>query len=534
MAHTIKSNSNDAERSIGNLTATTSTMLTTRLEQLNQAIKVNAGEAERALAQLATNTTASIRASAHDAERSLTGVSTGVSNVLKQNAGEVERTLLGVSTEVARHFVGKAEEIATAVSQRSAEMNRILDEKSSVLLTALSTKSQEFSSEVGRITDHAVKAIEAKGFTFTQTMMDNSEHIARLINEATESGTGAIARSLKELQNSQSSAITVSNDAVHRAVKDLRDSAELATQGASKAIARTLRELQETTQAAVEQSKQTASAAVSEMLETHGMLRSDTTALFERLREANILLQEVLSGAHENMSEIEQTLVTRVSDFVSAMNEVASKTGVANNQVEQHIASFRTVTGQTLNDLQQLAGQFDSHGRALAEAVALVDRSNRRTEGALMERRTELDTLVTTLDSKGNDLEQRLARFSTLLDQSLEGAADRARDIARLVAEFDDRRRPRDRREFRGNPYQRRGGAQAHHRSDARCLRAGEQRIPFDAGGGRRAVRRGDRRPEADGQRDAAGARNPRVPNCAGASSNCRRRPPRAPRRCAA
>ena len=46
------------------------------------------------------------------------------------------------------------------------------------------------------------------------------------------------------------------------------------------------------------------------------MLRADTTTLFERLREANILLQEVLSGAHENMSAIENTLVTRVSEFV--------------------------------------------------------------------------------------------------------------------------------------------------------------------------------------------------------------------------
>ena len=182
-------------------------MLTTRLDQLNQAIKTNAGEAERSLAQLATTTTASIRASAHDAERSLTGISTGVSNVLKQNAGEVERTLLGVSTEVARNFVGKADEIATAVSQRSAEMTRILDEKSSVLLTALSPpRARSSPARSSRVTDHAVKAIEAKGFTFTQTMMDNSEHIARLINEATESGTGAIARSLKELQTSQSAA----------------------------------------------------------------------------------------------------------------------------------------------------------------------------------------------------------------------------------------------------------------------------------------------------------------------------------------
>ena len=88
-------------------------MINARLEQLNQAIKTNSGEAERSLAQLASTTTTAIRTSAQDAERSLTGMSTGVSNVLKQNATEVERTLLGVSAEVARNFVGKADEITS-------------------------------------------------------------------------------------------------------------------------------------------------------------------------------------------------------------------------------------------------------------------------------------------------------------------------------------------------------------------------------------------------------------------------------------
>ena len=86
------------------------------------------------------------------------------------------------------------------------------------------------------------------------------------------------------------------------------------------------------------------------------MLRSDTTTLFERLREANILLQEVLSGAHENMSAIENTLVTRVSEFVSTMNEVSDRSGVASSQVEQHISAFHTVTSKALTDLAQLAG----------------------------------------------------------------------------------------------------------------------------------------------------------------------------------
>src|SRR5207248_4685133 len=184
----------------------------------------------------------------------------------------------------------------------------------------------------------------------------------------------------------------------------LSERAETTTLSASKAITHSLRELQEATQAVVDQSKQTASSVVSEILETQNMLRADTNALFERLREANILLQEVLSGAHENMSGIEGTLVARVADFVSAMNDVVEKTGVANGEVERSITSFQTVTGKTVNDLIQLAAQFDAHGRALAEAAALVESSNQRAESTVAERRAVPEELGGSLDAKGNDL----------------------------------------------------------------------------------------------------------------------------------
>src|SRR5204862_1165119 len=97
-------------------------VLTVRLEQLNNAVRTNTGEAERSLGQLTANSTDAIRHSAQDAERTLTAVSTGVSNVLKQNAGEGQRTLLGVSAEVARNLVGKAAEINNAVSRPSDEL----------------------------------------------------------------------------------------------------------------------------------------------------------------------------------------------------------------------------------------------------------------------------------------------------------------------------------------------------------------------------------------------------------------------------
>ena len=92
------------------------------------------------------------------------------------------------------------------------------------------------------------------------------------------------------------------------------------------------------------------------MLETHNMLRSDTTALFERLREANIMLQEVLSGAHENMSALENTLVLRVSEFVTTMNEVTERDRRDHRRGwNSNIADFHDVTARVIADLGQLA-----------------------------------------------------------------------------------------------------------------------------------------------------------------------------------
>ena len=292
-------------------------------------------------------------------------------------------------------------------------MTRLLDEKSNTLLSALSGKGLEFAGEVSRVTDHAVKSIEAKSFVFTQTMMDNSEEIARLINDASQAATSAMSRTLGQLQEGT-----------------------LGTAESAKAsVAQTLQDLHGATRAAIEESKKTASATVAELQETHGMLRSDSTALFERLREANILLQEVLSGAHENMNSIEHTMATRVSEFVAAMNELNTKSGATTAKVESHLGTFNTVTTKVLRDLGELSTQFNSHGRSLAQAVELLELSNRRAEESTASRQSSIETLIGALDTRSDDFEQRLKRFSGLLEESLEAATSRTREIASLIAD---------------------------------------------------------------------------------------------------
>jgi hypothetical protein len=299
--------------------------------------------------------------------------------------------VLAASGSFGSTMTGKTDEIVTYVQQQTDRLSQMIDGKRGTLVEAIGSKSNQLTVDIDRVTSDALKSIETRGQAFSQSMMTSGSDVARTITSAGELATGAVAKSLKELEQSSRTAI--------------------------------------------DQSRQVSIAAVTEMQETSKILRTDTVALFERLREGNILLQEVLTGAHDNLNSLERALVTRVADFVSAMNDVTSRNGVATQTLEDQLSVFNTKTSKALEDLGSLSSQFEHHGQALVEAAAVVEQSNRSTSTSVAERKSALESLVTTIDLRTADLDQRLSRFTSLLDESLAAAEERARDIARVVAE---------------------------------------------------------------------------------------------------
>ena len=346
---------------------------------------------ERSLSAVTANTTDNIQTSALNAQSALVAASNEVSSKVKSTSAEVERTVLAASGSFGSTMTGKTDEIVTYVQQQTDRLSQMIDGKRGTLVEAIGSKTSQLTVDIDRVTSDALKSIETRGQAFSQTMMTHGSDVARTITSAGELATGAVAKSLKELEQSS--------------------------------------------RAAIDQSRQVSIAAVTEMQETSKILRTDTVALFERLREGNILLQEVLTGAHDNLNSLERALVTRVADFVSAMNDVTSRNGVATQTLEDQLSVFNAKTSKALEDLGSLSSQFEHHGQALVEAAAVVEQSNRSTTASVSERKSALESLVTTIDLRTADLDQRLSRFTSLLDESLAAAEERARDIARVVAE---------------------------------------------------------------------------------------------------
>ena len=328
--------------------------------------------------------------------------------------------LAGATDDMETRTASAAEEItfkvhdATAeIGQHTADLSRRLDEASSGLIAAISSRGGQFAAEIEQAAETAVKVVDAKAFAFTQSIMNNSNELARVITDAGSSATAIMSRTLKELRDSAGSSVSQATIMVAQALDDLQQSAK----------------------GALEQSKQAAMLTVSEIHQTHGMLHSDSTALFERLRDANGALQHVLGGAQTNLNAIEQVLSTRVGEFVSTVEQLLGAAGAAAGKLDRQVSSFYGLTTRVLGDLGELAVQFDGHGKALTDAVALLEKANDDTLASVTERRDVVEELAKAVDSRTEDLDKQLKRFSNVIDVSLHSAEERARDAARLVAE---------------------------------------------------------------------------------------------------
>jgi hypothetical protein len=366
-------------------------VLTTASTESASQVKALSAEVERTLNAVTINTTENIQTSALNAQTSLVAASNEVSAKVKLTASEIERAVFTATGTFGSTMTGKTDEIVDYVQQQTERLSQMIDGKRGTLIEAIGNKTNMLTVEIERVTGDALKSIESRGQAFSKSVAANGSEVARTIITASEQASGAINKSLKDLE--------------------------------------------QTSRATIDQSRQVSIAAVTEMQETSKILRTDTVALFERLREGNILLQEVLTGAHDNLNSLERALVTRVADFVSTMNDVTSRNGLATQTLEDQLSVFNTKATKALEDLSALSGQFANHGSALVDAAALVEKSNRSTTASVAERRAELESLVTTIDLRTTDLDQRLTRFTGLLDESLAAAEERARDIARVVAE---------------------------------------------------------------------------------------------------
>ena len=327
--------------------------------------------------------------------------------------------------------------------QNSIELTRLLDDKSSSLITAIASKGGQFSTEIERAAETAVKAIDTKAFAFGQTMMDNSTELARIINEASSTATSIVNRSLKELQDTTSGSLTQATQAVSQTLRELQHTTTGSLAEAEHSVSQTLRQLQDFDrprgrEIEGDRRRHGVGAALDPW---HGTSRHHDAA-----RAAPRGQRPPAGGARRRPDQprLDRAyLSARVAEFVSTIGDLLERANSTSGKMDEHISSFYGLTSKVLADLGDLATQVDGHGRSLTETVDMLEASNKHSLAAITDRHSNIEGLVNMLERAHRGPRCGSKRFPGMLEEFAHVAEDRARDIARLVAEATWRARAR-------------------------------------------------------------------------------------------
>ena len=148
----------------------------------------------------------------------------------------------------------------------------------------------------------------------------------------------------------------------------------------------------------------------------------------------------MLTGAHDNLNSLERALVTRVADFVSAMNDVTSRTASRRRRWKTNSPSSTTRPRRRWRISDRCRTSSKTTAKRWSNAAAVVEQANRSTTASVADRKSQLESLVSTIDLRtarilklDHDFIGRVVFETQLVD----GTADANRKVT-LVWNRDD------------------------------------------------------------------------------------------------
>ena len=361
----------------------------TSADAANQ-IKAIAADMERSLGVVTASTTDTIQTTAQNAQSALVAATNEVSTKVKSTSADIERSVLAASSNFGSTMTGKTDEIVTYVQQQTDRLAQIVDSRRGSLVEALSTRTTQLTTDIDRVTADALKSIETRG---------------RALAIDVDPRLGSRAHD------------HVGGRPRHRRGGQVAEGPRTGVAFGDRPVA----------------------SGLDRRRHRNAGDQQDPAHRYGGAVRAAARRQHPAAGSADRRPRQPQLAGARAGDPRGRLRVRHERRHLP--QRGRHADPGRPAHRLQQQDLEGAGGsrrtveRVREHGKELVEAAGVVEQANRTTSTSVADRKSQLESLVTTIDLRTTDLDQRLSRFTGLLDESLAAAEERARDIARVVAE---------------------------------------------------------------------------------------------------
>ena len=158
------------------------------------------------------------------------------------------------------------------------------------------------------------------------------------------------------------------------------------------------------------------------------------SGLLDRLGQANMVLQSIMTRSGESLTEIEQNLLRQSTDMQQYVEKIMFDTRQASDTLSSEAGALRVISQEVLADINQLTGGFGEKAARLQEATRAIDVANRLLETTITERARALAELTVQIGDRTETVDSLMRSFTSLIGDTLTAAEVRAREVGATLS----------------------------------------------------------------------------------------------------
>jgi len=398
--------------------------------------------------------------------------SSRVSEALRGIGGDVRREITAASDEatqslaqatnnLSENFASRAQKITAAVTEagdaidaklaeRGAQVNQQLTKHSAKTVDNIHQQSLQVTAAIQQASDRASAAISAKSNSLVHSVMSMSERVAQEIPALLDRLGGEQQR-----LNSIISDATTNLSALENALTEKTRALDSSLNDKTKVLQTVLSEHSHAIDSSLSERTRALEALLGQRAkEFHKTIGAGTKhiedsivaraqALEEALSRQSGSIRDTLDQHAENMDEslsrqaiqIERSVARSSESIQRAVGELADRTGASSEALETQAETLRQMSSGLLNQIHGLTKRFEEQGATIMNSAKALEVSNTRVDSVMEQRQAQLAKLIETIGHRASELDKMMHNYSSMLEESLSRAENRARGVTEMLAQ---------------------------------------------------------------------------------------------------
>ena len=452
---------------------------------MNDAISRALGRAGE-LEALVHNEVATLERSYSENELRIKGLIDGLANerdALANNSERVSETLRGIGTQVAsdiadagdqvtKSLLSATSELAAKLTLRGGKITEAVSAAGAAIDNKLAERGAQITQQLTSQGDLAAKKLDTAGANVSAALMATGDLAARKLDTAganvsaslkatTAKVTGivdvksnALMKSLTDVgdqlvkdipdlldrldgeQKRLSSIISSANhnfseleNAIAKRTTHFDGSLKIRTEELKTVLGERINALDTTMQ---QQAKSIESTLAANTMEMSQIFAVRSNALDTTMQQQAKAIESSLSANTMAMSQI---FAEGTDTLKKTTEQMARQSTQANANLSAQAESLKGVSHKLIEQVHGLIQRFEAQGKAIMSASQALDTSNAQIDSILQRRHAEISSLLKTVSTKAQSLDEMMQSYSGIIEGSLTQLEERAKHVTASLAQ---------------------------------------------------------------------------------------------------